>query len=106
MILLGKRTKYRERPDPVRVGQKIRKTPACYLPPQSYTTYRDPASMNTLISNKWAALFVKETASMRAQFKNIIVTLDGFEAHVSYRALKLLSDNNIVVVALPTHSSH
>lgn len=78
----GKHIKYRERPGPVPVGQQVHKKPACYLSPQFYTMYRDFAGMNTLTFNTWAALFVKKTASLRTQFKNIVITLDGFGAHV------------------------
>lgn len=38
--------------------------------------------------------------------KNIFLTLDGFRATVSFKALNEVRDNNIVTVEFPTHTSH
>ena len=50
--------------------------------------------------------FINDTKMLRQKYRNIVITMDGYGAHVTYKALKLLGDNNIVVVGLPAHSSH
>ncbi|CDF33433.1 unnamed protein product [Chondrus crispus] len=99
-ILPGKRSKYRIRAD----GKK--ETPSCYLPSNAYTSYRDPAGVDGAIFYDWAQKFVTETTHLRQKHKNIVLTFDGYGAHVSLRALKVLKENNIVVVGLPAHTSH
>lgn len=99
-ILPGVRTKFRERPD------GTRETPASFLPPSAYVCYRDPAGMDSSIFYQWASRFVRETADLRKQHNHLVLTLDGFTGHTCLKALQLLRDNGIVVIALPAHTSH
>ncbi len=64
------------------------------------------ASLDSKIFKEWAHHFVLETALFRKQHKHLLLVLDGFDAHVEYDALKALYDANIVIVALPAHTSH
>lgn len=49
--------------------------------------------------------FIQKTAALRARHRNILLILDGYAAHKSFRCFNLLHQNNIVVIALPALSS-
>lgn len=100
VILPGTLHKFRTRPD------GTTETLVDYLPPGSYVTHRTPASMDTDIFAQWVELFITETEQLRRTFKYILVTMDGFGAHISYRALARLAEKNIIAYALPSHTSH
>ena len=99
-ILQGKRAKYRVRAD------GTRETPTCYLPENALVAYREPAEMDSHIFLRFCENFVSETKVLRQRHKNLILTMDGYGAHTSYKALSLLRENKIHVVALPAHTSH
>ena len=99
-ILYGKRAKYRIRED------SARETPASYLRGNVKVAYRDPAGMDSAIFFEFCQNFVLETASLRRRHKNSVLTMDGYGAHTTYKALQYLRDNNIHVIALPAHTSH
>ena len=60
--------------------------------------------MDTEIFNAFAEWFVSATAEVRSRHRNIVLTLDGYGAHKSVKALQFLKKNNIVVTALPAHT--
>ena len=62
--------------------------------------------MDTRIFNAFAEWFVSATEELRSRHRNIVLTFDGYGAHKSFKALHLLKKNNIVVIALPAHTSH
>ena len=99
-ILPGKRAKYRIRPD------GTRETPACFLPECARITYRDPAGMDSAIFLEFVEWFIEQTTALRSRYRNLVLTMDGYGAHTSFKALKRLRDMNINVVALPAHTSH
>lgn len=99
-ILPVKRSKWRTRPD------GTRETPACYLPLKARVAYRDPAGMNTGIFSAFSQWFVTATEVVRALHGKIILILDEYGAHKSFKALRLMRVNNIIVIALPVHTSH
>ena len=99
-ILPGKRAKYRIQ----EVG--ARETPASYLPGNVKVAYRDPAGMDSAIFFEFCPNFVLETASLRGRHKNLVLTMDGYGPHTTYKALQYLRDNNIHVIALPAHTIH
>ena len=97
-ILPGKRAKYRIR------GDVSREKPASYLPENIKVAYRDQAGMDSAIFFEFCQNFVLETASLRRRHKNLVLTMDGYGAHTTYKALQYLRDNNIQVIALPAHT--
>lgn len=77
-----------------------------FLPVDSYLSYRDIPGVDTGIFIQWAKNFVAETVTLPSKFEYIVLLMDGYAAHVSYEALAILKKNNIVVVALPAHTTH
>lgn len=73
--------------------------------PDSHYFQRSPAGVNSQIFFEWAQFFLEETIELRSSGK-ILLILDGYAAHVQYRALKLFRDNNVIVQGLPAHTSH
>lgn len=100
VILCGAWAKYRIMQD----GR--RESPANYLPPNSYISYRDPAGMDSQLFFLWCQRFVSETEDLRRRVGHIVITLDGFGAHITFGALSFLRAHNVVAVALPAHTSH
>ncbi|PXF46035.1 hypothetical protein BWQ96_04210 [Gracilariopsis chorda] len=99
-VLPGKQAKFRKR------HGGTRETPSTFLPPTAYCVYREKAGVDTDIFYHWGEKLVEETSLLRKRHRNIILALDGYGAHCSYKVLKLFKDNNIVVVGLPAHTSH
>ena len=62
--------------------------------------------MDSVIFYNWVQAFVKETTELRKVHNFLVLTLDGFAGHLSFQSLNLLKENNILVVALPAHTSH
>ena len=77
-----------------------------YLPANSMVAHRSPAGMDSDLFAQWVELFIKQTEELRRTYKYLLVTMDGFGAHLLYRALHRLIENNIVAYALPAHTSH
>ena len=77
-----------------------------FLPPKAKVVHRSPASMTAAFFEQWARIFVKETTELRQRFEYLVVIMDGFTGHASMNALFHLYDNNILAVALPSHTSH
>lgn len=84
----------------------VEQTPQMFLLPGSLVAYRNPASMDKEIFCKWAENFNSETAHLRKQPKRLLLTIDRFSCLVSFKALTLLHENDVVVVALPAHTSN
>ncbi len=78
-----------------------------YFIPGSHIYMReDVASMDSDISGLWATEFVSETESLKRRKGTIPLLLDGMDAHLKHGPLKTLKDAGIVVIALPSHTSH
>ena len=50
--------------------------------------------------------YIKEKEELRKKHDYLLLTMDGFGAHFSYRALALLAYQKIIAYALPPHTSH
>lgn len=61
--------------------------------------------MDTEIFNWAAEWFVTATTELQSRHRNIVLTLDRYGGHKSFKALQHLKNNNIVVIALPAHTS-
>ena len=55
---------------------------------------------------QWVESFIAETTELRKKHNYLFLTMEGFGAHLSYRALALLAEQNIIAYALPAHTSH
>lgn len=100
VVLPGLRAKFRTRAD----GNK--ETPSDFLPHNALISYRDPAGVDSHIFFQWAEHFVRETETLRNRHRHIVLLMDGYAAHVTYKTLKYLTENRVIVVALPAHTSH
>jgi len=98
VILPGKESKYR-----VLEGGSIQ-TPEYDLPAGSKVHYRDPAGVDGPKMLSWVDFYLEETADLRRTGKTKVV-FDGHASHLSLRVLRL-AQNNVIVHALPAHTSH
>lgn len=75
--------------------------------PQPKLVYMNPvAGVDSNIFFSWAKQFVDETKFLRRENKKILLIMDGYACHITYKTLSLLRDNGIVVFGLPAHKSH
>lgn len=51
----------------------------------------------------WSKLFVEEVRSLTASGLKILLTFDGYRAHLSLPVMELFHANNIIVYALTVH---
>jgi len=98
-ILPGKESKYR-----VLEGGSIQ-TPEHYLPAGAKVHSRDPAGVDGPIMLSWVDSYLEETADLRKTGKKMVV-FDGHASHLSLRVLLRLAQNNVIVYAIPAHTSH
>lgn len=100
VVLPGARAEYRKRED------GTLETPSCYLPFNARTVYRETAGVDSAIFLRWVHSFVEETKGLRQKYRHILLTFDGYGAHCTYEALKLLEENRILAIGLPAHTIH
>ena len=91
----------------VRVGnQTVDETPACKLPPGFTLALRtENGSVDTVNFLNWAYNFVDHVKHLRANNRKVLLIYDAYRAHISLEVLELFLSNNIIVYALPAHSS-
>lgn len=53
----------------------------------------------------WAAHFINSVQHLTINQRKILLILDGYRSHMSLHVLEILNDNNIIVYALPAHTS-
>ena len=64
----------------------------------------DPPGADSAIVYDWAKVFVSETEHLRANNNRMLLLLDGNAAHVQFDNLNLFRENNIIALALPSHT--
>lgn len=74
--------------------------------PDCYIYYKETAAANSEIILDWAEKFLIETESIRSEGKHLLLILDGYSGHLQYKFLNLMKKNRVVVIALPSHTSH
>eukprot|EP00170_Pyropia_yezoensis_P008274 contig_34525_g8301 len=99
VVLPGVEAKYRTLVD------GVNQTPADFLPQGALVCYRSPAGVNSGIMEVWAKSYLEQTKELRATGKTMVI-FDGYSSHLSVSVLLLLKDNNVVVYALPSYTSH
>ena len=81
-------------------------TPADSLPQSNYMLMREVAGVDSDIFYEWVRSFILETSFLHARGKKMLLIFDGYGSHWTYRVLRLFKDNGIVIVSLPSHTSH
>lgn len=71
-----------------------------------YLYYNETSAANSSIILDWAHHFVDEVNQIRNDSEYMVLVLDGYGAHVQFEFLQYLRDNRIIVIALPSHTSH
>ena len=89
-----------------RLADGTRQTVHAFLPPGARVHQRDPAGVDTAIFRSFADMFLEETADLRSHGRHIMLVYDGYSAHIQFDTLYRLQQNRVVVVALPSHTSH
>lgn len=53
----------------------------------------------------WAETFVKHVQDLAANGRKVLLTYDGYRAHMTLGELQLFKENNIIAYAIPAHTS-
>lgn len=80
--------------------------PSDFLPKPCHLFHKNPTGVDTNISETWAAHFIKEREQLRSGGAKLLLVMDGYAFHISYKTLSLFSSNDISVAGLPAHTSH
>lgn len=72
----------------------------------SYLYHNDTSAANSEIIYDWGMKFIEETKELRSNGDHMILILDGYGAHIQFPFLQMMKENRIVVIALPSHTSH
>eukprot|EP00171_Calliarthron_tuberculosum_P023503 IDg23503t1 len=70
----------------------------------SHLPYRQVV-VNGQISTQTYAAYLPRGACLAVRAKTVLLTLDGYAAHMSHTVMELFKANNIVVHAIPAHTS-
>lgn len=76
-----------------------------FLPP-CYFYQREVPGVDSAIIFQWAKDFVNETKVLRSNGQRLLFVIDGYGSHVQFNTLQLFRENDIIVIALPAHTSH
>lgn len=101
-VLPGKEMRYRE----MRMSERDYEMCHDFLPKPSLFHIRSVAGVDTDIFFTWSQSFVEETSFLCRGGRNLLLIMDGYSCHVSFKTLSLMKDNGIVVAGLPAHTSH
>ena len=87
-------------------GRVRTETPACNLPINSCLALRqENGGVDTVNFLHWAYSFVSFVGPLVANNRKVLLIYDGYRAHLSLDILELFYHNNIIVYALPAHTS-
>ena len=102
-LFKGIRLPYRE----VNVGpNRVVETPLHKLPRNSLLYFReDIAGVNTECFYKWALEFTKHVDHLTSGGRKILLTYDSYRSHMSLKVLEHFKTSNVLVYALPAHTS-
>lgn len=54
----------------------------------------------------WAWHFAEETTHLPRDGRYLLLIMDVYSAHISFKTISVLRDNNVVVLGIHTHTSH
>ena len=90
----------------LRAGRIVDETPISNLPLRSTVALRqENGGVDTQNFRNWANKFVLFVAELTANDRKVLLIYDGYRAHLSVEVLEIFANNNIVVYALPAHTS-
>lgn len=81
-------------------------TTSDYLAKPNYLHMRTVAGVDTNIFYAWAKRFVEQTAVLREDGSKLLLSMDGYASHVSFKKLRLIWGNGIVAAGLPAHTPY
>ena len=103
VVFKGEKLPYRVA---VRDGKEVVETPAKYLPRRSIVaTRKERGGVDSDHFYRWAEVFVDYMRDLTKDGGKVLLTYDGYRAHISVRVLRLFRDNGVIAYALPSHSS-
>ena len=82
------------------------KTPAESFPQRNYLFYRPIAVIDTDVFYSWSLNFFKKTENLRRNNRELLLIMDLYAAHMKLKKLKLLRNNNVLFIVIPSHTSH
>jgi len=102
-VFKGVRVPYRStRHDGVDVVQ----TYADFLPNESIISRRaEGGGVDGSNFFKWAVVFIEHAKPLTAGGRNVLLIFDGYRSHMTLRVIELFHMNNVIVCALPPHTS-
>eukprot|EP00171_Calliarthron_tuberculosum_P022368 IDg22368t1 len=102
-VFKGKTLPYR---NVVRGGHVIAETYADYLPSNAViSTHAERGGVNADNYFQWARKFVEHISDLTAAGRKVLLVLDAYPAHMTMRVLEFFEKNNVVIYALPAHTS-
>lgn len=102
-VFKGTRLPYR---NVARGGHVVAETYADYLPRDAVISTRaDHGGVNADNFFQWATRFVAHIEDLTNGGRKVLLVLDAYRAHMTMRVLEYLDKNNVVVYALPAHTS-
>jgi len=102
-VFKGSRMPYRT---VLKNGVAVDDTPACNLPPRSCVALRlENGGVDSENFRNWALRFVTFVSDLTEGGRKVLLTYDAYRAHLSLEVLELFSANNIIVYAVPAHTS-
>lgn len=61
--------------------------------------------MDSINFYEWAKVFIESVRDLTASGRKLLLTYDAYRAHTTLSVLELFKKNNIIVYALPAHTS-
>lgn len=81
-------------------------TPRTYFPPTAHFVYCQKARVDWEIFYPRGQKYVIDTGTLRDTYRRIVLILDGYGSQHTFKLLHLLKEYGIVVVGLPSYTSH
>ncbi|KAF8789388.1 hypothetical protein HNY73_007328 [Argiope bruennichi] len=72
-------------------------------PPGALYACTESGWMQDSVFESWMDPFIKYTENLQ---KPVLLIYDGHESHMTYGTVKKATDNNIIILCLPPHTSH
>lgn len=102
-VFKGKKLPFRR---VVRGGEEVYESLADVLPRHSVISAREKCGgvdMHNFLN--WGLEFVKSVKDLTANNRKLLLTYDAYRSHITLDVLELFHENNIIVYALPAHTS-
>lgn len=102
-VMKGTKIPYRS---VIRNGIELQESPPSNLPRHSVLAMREEnGGVDRFNFFAWARSFVNYASELTENERKVLLTYDGYQSHLSLNVLELLQSNNVIVYALPSHTS-